>query len=362
MKSSFKILDRYIIRKFLGTFFYAIALIIAITIVFDISEKIEDFISKDAPLSAIVFGYYMNFIPYFVNLFSPLFTFIAVIFFTSRMASNTEIVAILSSGVSFNRLLRPYMVSATVLTVLSFMLNNFIIPPANAKRLDFENTYIRNAYYFSERNLHRQVSPGTFVFFESYNNQRNIGYKFTMEQFEENKLVYKLSADYIRWDTLAGNWEVENYFIRKIEDLNEVVESGLKKQIHFNLNPQEFNRRIDNVETMNMFELDKFIAEERYKGSENVVYYEIEKHKRIAMPFATFILTIIGVSIASRKVRGGIGLHIGIGLLIAFSYIMFQQIAITFATNAGLSAMIAMWIPNFLYLVLGLYLLRIAPK
>lgn len=362
MKNHLKIIDRYIINKFLGTFFYAIALIIAITIVFDISEKIEDFISKDAPFSAIVFDYYVNFIPYFVNLFSPLFTFIAVIFFTSRMAYNTEIIAILSSGVSFNRLLRPYMYSATVLTILSLLLNNFIIPPANAKRLDFENTYIRNAFYFSERNLHRQVSPGTFVYFESFNNQRNMGYKFTLEKFEENKLTYKLSSEYIRWDTLVNKWEVENYFIRKIDGMNEKVESGVKKQIEINLSPDEFNRRVDNVETMNMFELDHFIAEEKYKGSENVVYYEIEKHKRIAMPFATFILTIIGVAVASRKVRGGIGLHIGIGLLIAFSYIMFQQIAITFATNAGLSAMIAMWIPNALYLVLGLYLLKVAPK
>jgi lipopolysaccharide export system permease protein len=189
-----------------------------------------------------------------------------------------------------------------------------------------------------------------------------MGYKFTLEKFEENKLTYKLSSEYIRWDTVVNKWEVENYFIRKIDGMNEKVENGVKKQIEINLSPDEFNRRVDNVETMNMFELDHFIAEEKYKGSENVVYYEIEKHKRIAMPFATFILTIIGVAVASRKVRGGIGLHIGIGLLIAFSYIMFQQIAITFATNAGLSAMIAMWIPNALYLVLGLYLLKVAPK
>lgn len=362
MNNHLKIIDRYIIKKFLGTFFYSIILIIAITIVFDISEKIEDFIAKEAPISAIIFDYYLNFIPYFVNLFSPLFTFIAVIFFTSRMAYNTEIIAILSSGVSFNRLLRPYMYSATVLTILSLVLNNFIIPPANAKRLEFENTYIRNAFYFSDRNIHRQVSPGTFVYFESYNNQRNMGYKFTLEKFKENQLVYKLTSEYIRWDSIAKNWEVENYFIRQIEGTNEKVEQGQKKNIEINLSPDEFNRRVDNVETMNIFELDQFIAEEKYKGSENVVYYEIEKHKRIAMPFATFILTIIGVAIASRKVRGGIGLHIGIGLLIAFSYIMFQQIAITFATNAGLSAMIAMWIPNALYLILGIYLLKIAPK
>jgi lipopolysaccharide export system permease protein len=359
-----KILDRYIILKFLGTFFYAIALIISIAIVFDISEKIDDFLQKEAPLRAIVFDYYFNFIPYFVNLFSPLFTFIAVIFFTSKMAYDTEIVAILASGVSFKRFLRPYLIASTVLAILSFLLINFIIPPANQTRLHFEEVYIRNPYYNREYNIHRQIGPGNFIYFESYNNQRNIGYKFSAEQLdiETGEMTYKLMSEIISWDTLTNKWKLDNYYIRTIDGMDEKIIKGATLDTVFNFTPEEFGRRINNIETMNFFELNKFIEDERFKGSENVVYYELEKYQRMSLPFATFILTLIGVSLASRKVRGGIGLHIGIGLLIAFTYILFMQISTTFATNAGLSPLIAVWIPNIIYLFLGLYLLQKSPK
>ena len=358
----FGLIDRYIISKFLGTFFYAIALIISITIVFDISEKIDDFIQKEAPLDEIVFTYYVNFVPYFVNLFSPLFTFIAVIFFTSRMAYNTEIVAVLSSGISFRRLLLPYMISAVILTILSLALSNFIIPPSNQKRLDFENTYIRNPLHYNKYNIHRQVSPNTFVYFESYNTNRNFGYRFTLERFAEQELVYKISADFLRWDSIKEIWTMENYIARTFQGVDESLIHGTKKDTILNMHPDDFGKRIDNVETMNYFQLNQFIKDEKFKGSDNIAYYEIEKHRRISMPFATIILTLIGVSIASRKVRGGIGLHIGIGLFISFSYIMFMQVATTLVTNAGMDASIAMWIPNLIYFFLSFYMIRIAPK
>jgi lipopolysaccharide export system permease protein len=359
-----KILDKYIILKFLGTFFYATALIISITIVFDVSEKIDDFIQKEAPIKAIIFDYYFNFIPYFVNLFSPLFTFIAVVFFTSKMAYDTEIVAILASGVSFKRFLRPFLLAASVLAILSFFLINFIIPRANQTKLDFEEKYIRNPFYNREYNIHRQIGPGNFIYFESYNNQRNVGYKFSIEQIdkETGEMKYKLMADLILWDTISNKWRLENYYLRSIDGMDEKLTRGLSLDTVFNFYPEEFGRRINNIETMNYFELNKFIDDEQFKGSENVVFYELEKQQRMALPFATFILTIIGVSIASRKVRGGIGLHIGIGLLIAFTYILFMQISTTFAINAGLSPVIATWIPNITYLFLGLYLLNRAPK
>lgn len=357
-----KILDKYIIKKFLGTFFYAIGLIISIAIIFDISEKLDDFIQKEAPIKAIAFDYYLNFIPYFVNLFSPLFIFISVVFFTSKMASNTEIVAILASGISFKRLLRPYLIAATVLAILSFFLNNFIIPPANQTRLDFENTFIKNPYRNNEYNIHRQIGPGTFIYFESYNNERNLGYKFSLEKVVDGALSYKMMADFIRWDSLKNKWQVENYFTRNIEGLDETIHKGLYLDTVFDFHPKDFGQRISNIETMNYFELNDFIEKEKFKGSENVVFYEIEQYQRMASPFATFILTIIGVSIASRKVKGGIGLHIGIGLLISFSYIMFLQVSYTFATNAGMSTLLAVWIPNIIYFFLGIYLLKIAPK
>lgn len=355
-------LDWYIIKKFLGTFFFSITLILLIVVVFDISEKIDDFIEKEAPLEAIIFDYYLNFIPYFGNLFSPLFTFIAVIFFTSKMAGNTEIISILSSGVSFNRMLRPFLISATILGVLSFLLGNFIIPPANQTRLDFENTYIKNPYRNRDKNIHMQISPGSFVYMESYNSNKNIGYKFSMEEFDGGKLTQKLFANYVEWDSTNGKWNVHHYFMRKLNGLEEEITEGKELDTLINLHPNDFNVRLNTVETMNFFELNDYIDEARMKGSKNLVFHLIEKHKRIAFPFATIILTLIAVAFASKKVRGGIGLHLGAGLLISFSYILFMQVSTTFATNGDLSPMLAVWIPNLCYMVLAAYLLRKAPK
>lgn len=355
-------LDWYIIKKFLGTFFFSITLILLIVVVFDISEKIDDFIEKEAPLEAIIFDYYLNFIPYFGNLFSSLFTFIAVIFFTSKMAGNTEIISILSSGVSFNRMLRPFLISATILGILSFLLGNFIIPPANQTRLDFENTYIKNPYRNRDKNIHMQISPGSFVYMESYNSNKNIGYKFSMEEFDGGKLTQKLFANYVEWDSTNGKWNVHHYFMRKLNGLEEEITEGKELDTLINLHPNDFNVRLNTVETMNFFELNDYIDEARMKGSKNLVFHLIEKHKRIAFPFATIILTLIAVAFASKKVRGGIGLHLGAGLLISFSYILFMQVSTTFATNGDLSPMLAVWIPNLCYMVLAAYLLRKAPK
>ena len=355
-------LDWYIIKKFLGTFFFSISLILLIVVVFDISEKIDDFIEKDAPIRGIIFEYYLNFIPYFGNLFSPLFIFVAVTFFTSKMANNTEVISILSSGVSFNRFLRPFILSAGLLAILSFTLSNFIIPPANSERLEFENTYIKNPYKNRDKDIHMQIKPGQFIYMQSYNTKRNIGYKFSMEQFENNELQEKLFCNYIKWNETTENWTVHNYFIRKIDHLNEEIIQGDTLTLTINLHPNDFNVRRSMVETMNMFQLNDFIKEERMKGSKNLVFHIIEQQKRFAYPFATLILTIVAVAMASRKVRGGIGLHLGIGLLISFAYILFMQVSTTFATNGDLSPIIAVWIPNLLFASLGLYLLKKAPK
>ena len=357
-----KQIDLYIIRKFLVTFFYAIALIILVVIVFDISEKLDDFIEGDAPLKAIVFDYYLNFVPFFVNLFSSLFTFIAVIFFTSKMASNSEIIAILGSGMSFNRLLVPYMIGALVITSMSLYLNNFVIPHANAGRLAFEETYIRHKYRNVDRNIHRNIGPGTFVYFERYDNIRNIGHKFTVEIFDNNELKSKLISDTIRWDSVSQQWHISNYMIRTMDGTQETLKHGKGLDTVINFHPNDLGKRINTVETMNYHQLTSFIAVEKSKGSEKTMWYEIEHHKRFSVPFATFILTLIGVSLASRKVRGGIGMHIAFGLMVSFAYILFMQVSLTFATNSNLAPMLAMWIPNFLFGVLALYLYRLAPK
>ncbi|MDA7794123.1 LptF/LptG family permease [Flavobacteriales bacterium] len=355
-------LDWYIIKKFLGTFFFSISLILLIVVVFDVSEKIDDFIEKSAPLNEIIFSYYFNFIPYFGNLFSPLFTFVAVIFFTSKMANNTEVISIFSSGISFNRFLRPFLLSASLLAVLSFVLGNFIIPPANSERLEFENTYIKNPYKNRDKDIHMQITPGQFIYVQSYNTKRNIGYRFSMEQFEDGQLKEKLFSDYIKWIDEKNHWEAHNYFNRKINRLNERIEEGQVIELKINLHPDDFNVRRSTVETMNLFQLNDFIEQERMKGSKNLVFHIIEQQKRIAFPFATIILTLVAVAMASRKIRGGIGLHLGAGLLISFAYILFMQISTTFATNGDLSPILAVWIPNLLFATLGIYLLKKAPK
>ncbi len=357
-----KILDKYIIKKFLGTFFFSLALILSVVVVWDITEKLEDFIQKQAPLKAIIVDYYFNFVPYFASLLAPLFIFIAVIYFTARLANNTEIVAILCSGISFRRLLVPYLVAATFLASLSFYFQGWVIPHSNKIRLEFENVYIRNKFVFSGRNFHRQISPGEFFYMESYNNLQNIGYRFTYEKFTEGKLTYKLASERISWDSLSHQWILDNYSIRLLQDSSETLVKGVKMDSTFAFSPEDFSKRIENIETMDNGELDAFIQREASRGSENIDFYKVEKYGRFANPFATFILTLIGVSLASRKVRGGIGMQIVFGLVLSFTYIFMMQISNTFALYGGLPVSIAVWIPNLVYAVIALVLLRKAPK
>ena len=355
-------LDWYIVKKFLGTFFFTLALILLIVIVFDISEKIDDFLESEVTIKSIIMDYYLNFIPYFGNLFSPLFIFISVIFFTSKMANDTEIIAILNSGMSFRRLLKPFMISALVLGVLSFVLGNFVIPSSNSERINFENKYLKSKRYSRAKNIHMQVQPGQYIYMESFNSTRNIGYKFTLENFKNGKLASKLKSDYIQYDTLSHKWTINKYEVREFSDNGEIISNGTSIDTILNLSAHDFTKRKSLVETMNMFELNDYIADEELKGSEQLVYHKIEKHKRVAFPFASIILTLIAVAIASRRTRGGIGIHLGIGILIAFTYILFMQVSTTFATNSNLAPALAVWIPNLCYMVLASVLLYKAPK
>lgn len=357
-----KKIDYYIIRKFLGTFFFAIALIILIVIVFDLSEKIDDFIEKEAPLSQILFVYYANFIPFFINLFSPLFTFIAVIFFTSRLALNTEIIAMLSSGISFRRLLVPYLISAGLLSVLSIYLSNFVIPQANEKRIAFEYTYVKSRQDIRDRNIHMQIRPGIFIYMQSFNGRLGSGSKFTLEVMDEERLTYKLMAENILWDSIASSWTIRDYNVRTIEGMKEELKFGARLDTVLPFTPNDFTQDLKEMEMMRFSELRQFIDNERLKGSENVKFYEVEKHRRMAFPFATLVLTLIGVSLSCRKVRGGIGLHLGAGMALSFAYILFMQVSTTFATNGNLHPFLSVWVPNLVFGILGLYLLKTAPK
>ena len=357
-----KKIDLYIIRKFLGTFFFSLGLIVIIVIIFDITERMDDFIEKQAPLKEIIFGYYFNFIPYFVNLFSALFVFISVIIFTANMAAKTEIVAILAGGISFYRMLVPYMISAIILVALSFYLNNFVIPKANKKRLEFEEMYIKNPYRNRAQDIHRQIAPGTFIYFENFNNLTNVGFKFSLEKIENSELKYKLISDFIKWDTTINKWKIHNYQIREFNGDEEILRTGKIIDTTFSFYPEEFGKRDESVEMYNYYELNAAIEDAKFKGSEKVVYFQFEKYKRMVFPFATIILTLIGVSIASRKVRGGIGIHIMFGFLISFSFIVFMEFSRTFAINGGAPPLLATWIPNILFGILAIYLMFRAPK
>jgi len=357
-----KKLDIYIIQKFLGTFVYSITLIILIVVIFDLSEKIDNFIENQAPFYDIVFVYYVNFIPYFVNLFSPLFTFIAVVFFTSRMAFNTEIIAILSSGVSFRRMLVPYMISAMLLALVSVYLSNVMIPAANEKRLEFEYVYVRSPDLSAGRHIHMQIRPGIFIYLESFNERTQTGYHFSLERIEQGELQYKMFADLARYNEEEDKWHIENYNIREIHGLKEELSFGRTLDTVLPLTPRDFIHNIKDMETMNFRELNEFIANERLKGSEAVSFYEVERHRRMAFPFSTLVLTLIGVALSSQKVRGGIGLHLGAGIALSFTFILFMQVTTTFATQGNLHPMMAVWIPNILFGLLGIYLIRKAPK
>ena len=363
MKTPFlKILDVYIIKKFLGAYFFAIALIISISIVFDLSEKIDNYIENEAPAREVVI-YYLNFIPYFANLLSSLFTFIAVIFFTSKLAYNTEIIAILSNGVSFGRILRPYFLSATLIAVMSFLLMSYMIPYANENRLDFEYTYMKSSSYKVSRDVHMQIEPGVYIYMKHYRPKSKKGYKFSMEQFDDGKLKSKLLADYIQWDTTINKWVVHDYYIRSIDrGKKDSIQKGSEIDTTLSMTPADFSQRTDIVETMGMQELNEFIKKRKMQGAENLEAYLVEKHRRFSYPFSTFILTFIGVVLSSRKIRGGMGMQIGIGIALSFAYILFMRFATMFALRGGVDPFLAVWIPNMIFVIIALPLYRFAPK
>ena len=358
-----KLIDWYIIRKFLSTYFLSIILIILIAIVFDTAEKLDDFMNKHAPLKAIVFQYYINFAAYFAVLYSHLFTFIAAVFFTSKMAYRTEIIAILASGVSYRRLLMSYFSGAIIIAAFNFTLANFVVPQANKVRLEFEERYIRdNPVNFDNRNFHKQIRPGIVIYMESYSNLSNAGYKFSIEKYKNGLLESKLMAEYLNWDSTKNKWTARDYFIRDISEKGEKIKKGASIDTTLFIYPADFKKRDNNFESMNLFELHKFINEQKLSGSAEVNIYLIEKYRRYAAPLITLILTLIAVSLSSRKVRGGTGLHIGVGMGICFSYIIFLQFSTQFAIKGSLPPMLAVWLPNIIYTFIGVYLYWKAPK
>lgn len=358
-------LDWYIIRKFIGTYIFSIVLIISIALVFDFNENLSKFTKYHAPWRAIVFDYYANFIPYYSNLFSPLFVFIAVIFFTSKLAGNSEIIAMLSSGVSFRRLMRPYMISCVLIASVTFYLNSFVIPHGTVIRQNFESLYRNSKKNTSAENVQLQVGKGTVAYIQHYDDRYKRGYGFSLDKFEGKKLVSHMTAMEIQYDTIADakyHWKATNWKTRTLVGLRERIVTGDVKDTVILMEPTDLVYSKGQQETFTSPELLDYISKQTSRGSGNVVQYEVEFHKRIAMSFSSFILTIIGLSLSARKRKGGMGLYLGIGLGLSFGYIMLQTVSSTFAINAGTPPVLAAWIPNLIFAFIAYFCYRHAPR
>lgn len=360
-----KILDWYIIRKFIGTYIFSIILIISISIVFDVNENLAKFTQYHAPLRAIVVDYYLNFVPYFANLFSPLFVFIAVIFFTSKLAGNSEIISILATGTSFKRLMRPYMFSCVLISGLTFYLSAYVIPHGTVIRQNFETMYKNKKKNTSAENVQLQVGRGVIAYIQHYDDNQKKGYGFCLDKFENKKLVSHLTATEVQYDTISDSkyhWKLSNWKIRQLKGLREQITSGSQRDTVIQMEPTDLVYSKGQQETFTSPELKEYISKQIDRGSGNVVQYQVEYHKRIASSFASFILTTIGASLSSRKRKGGMGMYLGIGLALSFAYIMLQTISATFAINASFPPILAAWIPNIIFAVIAWFCYRKAPN
>ena len=356
-----KRLDIYIIKKFLGTYFFSIVLILTIGIVFDINEKMDKFYENNAPLQAIIFDYYLNFIPYYMNLFSSLFTFLAVIFFTSKMAGNSEIIAILAGGVSFHRLMLPYFISAFIIFAISFGLGGYVIPNSTKKMLEFENQYIKSFRRDNVRNVQMEIEPGIILYVDRYETRNNRGYRFSLEKFDGKSLISRLTAETITWNE-DFNWTANNYLHRTFDGMYENISYGESLDTVIMIQPHEFFITAQDAPMMTNPQLRTYLETQRQRGVGNIQVFEDEYYKRFAMPLGAFIMTLLGVSLSSRKVRGGMGLNLGIGLALSALYILFATMSTSFSVNGSMSAAMAVWLPNMVFLVVGIFLYLRAPK
>ena len=350
-----KRLDRYKIGKILGTFAFSIVLIMSIAVIFDLTEKLDDFFENQVTVREIVFDYYLNFIPYFMNMFSPLFIFISVIFFTSKLAGDSEIIAIMASGVSYHRLMWPYFLSALLLFVFSFWMTGYVIPPASEKMLTFQDKYIQHFSRENARNVQMEVEPGTILYIESFQKRTNMGYRASLEHFDGKKLTMRITADRIHYDS-AYNWRLDKYVRRDFDGMRETLTRGPRLDTIIPVQPKELFYTAENAQMMPNPELKAYIDIQRKRGSGNVQAFETEWWKRWASPIGAFIMTLLGVTLSSKKVRGGMGKNLGVGLTLSALYILFSTVSTTFSVSGVMSPFMSVWLPNFLFLAIGVLL------
>ncbi len=364
IKGNIKIIDRYIIGKYLGTFVYTLAIFVIIIVVFDLSEKLDDFLKSGLSFWGVLTKYYAGSIPFYINMLSPLINFIAVIFFTAKMADQTEIVPILSGGVSFNRFLFPYFISASIIFSANLASNLYILPYTNTLKNTFENTYVKRNDPSTKSNIHMKLDDKTYIYIQSFDNKTNYGYRFSLDNFNGDVLVKKIVADNIKWDSTKRKWQLSNYSIRKIDGLKEsmIYGNGKLKDTILDMRPDDFSAYDNVVQNLSTPELAEKIRKERTRGTGIMNDLMFEQYKRYIQPLSAFVLTLIGVALSSRKVRGGVGVSLGIGIFLSFAYIVFNQFTQMFSTKGGLPPFIAVLAPTIVFGLLGLYLLKRAPK
>jgi len=364
IKDRIKIIDWYIISKYLGTFLYTLTLFIVIIIIFDLSEKLDDFLKSNLSLWQIMTLYYAGSVPYYVNMLSPLINFIAVIFFTAKMADQTEIVPILSGGVSFNRFLMPYFVSASIIFAVNLASNLYILPYTNTLKNSFENTYVKTGAPSTKNNIHMKLDNNTYIFIDNFDNKSNTGTRFSLDNFKGDELTKKLVADEIRWDSLKRSWKLINFSVRDVKGLKETFTngSGQTKDTILDMRPDDFSPYDNIYENLTGRELSEKIKKEKIRGSGVLNDLLFEQYKRYLHPLSAFVLTLIGVALSSRKVRGGVGLPLGIGIILSFAYIVFNQFAKMFSIKGSMPPLFAVMAPTLFFGLLGYYLLRKAPK
>jgi lipopolysaccharide export system permease protein len=377
-----KLLDKYILKQFLSTFFFVVVILLAVISVIDMTDKMDKF-AKAQLTSGQIFGYYLDFIPWIGSLVTPITIFIATVYVCSRMAGRTEVIAILSAGISFRRMMLPYFMGSLVIAALSFALNGWVIPNSNKSKLAFEVQYLKNKYYYDKQNIHIQVAPDVYLYMKSYNNTNNTGYQFTLERFQDNKMIEKLTASRVEWDTAKQKWTLRDWRIHNVQSIFETtsgpeakpgletskrivttdsIKTGSTLDTALVIHPKEFESDYRKYDGMTLNELNKYIKTLRSRGSTGIEVYEVEKYTRYTAPFTIFILVFMGVIVSSRKSRGGTGLQIALGFLLSFIFILFFTLFRTFAENGSMPPQISVWIPNIIFGIISLIMYKYVPR
>lgn len=356
-----KILDWYILKKFLKSYVFVVFIIELVVVIIHITENNENYINHELTAGQIL-GYYADYVPYIANMIAPITVFITVVFMTSQLAQHSEIIAILSNGISFRRLMRPYMMGAMIIAVISFYFGGWVIPNGNKERVSFELQYIKSAYHFTDRNIHIKIAPTTLLYLQSYNVGNNVGYKPTLETIEEGVLLNKVEATRMEWQSKTEKWRLRNWKKREIIGMEEIFSYGKSIDTTLQINPKDFASDYSRYETLTMNELYEYIDKLKLRGADDLEVYEIEKYIRYTAPFAALILTFIGLGVSARKARGGAGFQIALGFLLAFIYIIFFIFSRTSAEAGSITPIIAIWIPNVIFTIIGLIIYQSVPR